>query len=305
MTAVELHAFYECLVRELRTRGVLCGVTSGLACVHFGVAETTRDCALLCHGGHFGLLLKVLSETPLNGLPCRYRGHLSPPLDDEWHRGGWTSHFQWGDGPEAVTLDVFGRALRGSTRWEHELAGLYVSPHVVSEMKRTERDKDWPFITALGERLLEAGDPRGWLHLFDAGTIRRLLKAGAPPQEIIARRPALRLAVAGDPQLDGALMVERQFWARLDHLRIAIYRRALRPYNLAVIRAGIPEHASLHESHEARLACARACLSRTPLQYYGVERLVSEARAEAVRFFRPEAAAWLPDAAANFNYLRP
>lgn len=305
MTTTELHAFYERLVRELRSLGVLCGVTSGLACVHFGVAETTKDCDLLCHGGHFGLLLRVLSETMLDGQSCRYRGHLSPPLDDKWHRGGWTSHFQWGEGPEAVTLDVFGRALRGSTRWEHELAGLYVSPHVVSEMKRTDRDKDWPFITALGEHLLEAGDPRGWLHLFEAGIIRRLLKAGPPPPEIIARRPALRMAMDGDPQLDGALMVERQFWARLDHLRIALYRRALRPYNLAVIRAGIPDHAGLHEAHEARLACARACLARTPLQDYGVERLVSEARAEAVRFFRPEVAAWLPDAAANFNYLDP
>jgi hypothetical protein len=100
-------------------------------------------------------------------------------------------------------------------------------------------------------------------------------------------------------------MIERQFWARLDHLRIAIYRRALRPYNLAVIRAGIPDNASLHEGHQARLVCARACLALTPLQDYGVDRLVSEARAEAVRFFRPEAAAWLPDAAANFNYLQP
>ncbi len=41
----ELHLFYEDLVRKLRDRGVVCAITSGLACVHYGIAETTQDCA--------------------------------------------------------------------------------------------------------------------------------------------------------------------------------------------------------------------------------------------------------------------
>jgi hypothetical protein len=145
-----------------------------LARVHFRVAETTQDCDLLCHARDFGLLLEELARAEVDDTVCRYRGNLSAPLDDRWHRGGWTSHFTWGRGPNAVTLDVFGRALRGSSPWQNELSGLYISPHIVAEMKRTNRDKDWPSITALGVRLIEAGDPRGWLHIFDEGELREI-----------------------------------------------------------------------------------------------------------------------------------
>jgi hypothetical protein len=75
----ELEQFYEGLVSRPRGRGITCGITSGMACAAFGVAQATKDC----------------------------------------------------------------------------------------EMKRTNREKDWPFATALGVKLLEAGDPRGWLHLFN------------------------------------------------------------------------------------------------------------------------------------------
>jgi len=50
------HLFYEDLVSRLRARGVLCAITSGLACVHYGVAETTQACDLLCHPGSFDAL---------------------------------------------------------------------------------------------------------------------------------------------------------------------------------------------------------------------------------------------------------
>ena len=127
---------------QLRSRNVVCGITSGMACVHYRVAESTKDCDILCLPAGFDALLKLLSETPLDGLACHYRGNLSPPLDERWHRGGWTSHFTWGRGPTEITLDVFGRALRAAEPWEAELAGLYVSPHIVAQMKRTDRDKD-------------------------------------------------------------------------------------------------------------------------------------------------------------------
>ena len=42
----ELHLFYEDLVQKLRDRGVVCAITSGLACVHYGIAETAKDCEL-------------------------------------------------------------------------------------------------------------------------------------------------------------------------------------------------------------------------------------------------------------------
>src|ERR1043166_9339874 len=125
MDQTELHLFYEDLVRTLRNRGVVCAITSGLACVHYRIAETTKDCDLLCHPESFGALLKLLEETRLADRSCRYRGHISPPLDARWHEGGWTSHFEWRTEFGMVTLDVFGHALRQSEPWENELSGLY------------------------------------------------------------------------------------------------------------------------------------------------------------------------------------
>src|SRR5207247_5926587 len=116
-------------------------------------------------------LLGLLNETRLGAQPCRYRGHISPPLDSRWHLGGWTSHFEWDTHPRVITLDIFGRAVRQSSPWEHDLSGLYAGMNVVAEMKRTDRDKDWTFITSLGSEMLRARDQRGWLHLFDANAI--------------------------------------------------------------------------------------------------------------------------------------
>jgi len=215
---------------------VICAITSGLACVHYGVAETTKDCDLLCHPGSFDTLLDLLAETRVSGSPCHYRGHISPPLDARWHRGGWTSHFQWGTGPEATTLDVFGHALRESSPWQDDVAGLYASQNVVAEMKRTDRDKDWPFITSLGVALLHARDSRGWLHLFEEDSIREMLETYSIPDDLLAVRPVLQLAARRDPALRPALLAEQHFWKELDRLRIRICRGALRPFVLAMGR---------------------------------------------------------------------
>ena len=305
MNDADLHQFYLNFVARLRGKGVLCAITSGLACVHFGVAETTKDCDLLCHPGSFDVLLDELAKTPVNGLACRYRGNLSPPLDERWHRGGWTSHFNWGRGPGAVTFDVFGRALRASTPWQNELSGLYASPHIVAEMKRTSRDKDWPFITALGTRLIELGDERGWLHIFDEDILKELLRDYSCPPAIASLRPALMLANSADRRLKISLLAERLFWEQLDTLRIRIYERALRPYNTAVRKAVITDTASLSEEHEIRQRCALDHLAPSPLQDYGIGRLIEEAKHAAIAEsgLVPEAALMLPDVTANFSFI--
>ena len=303
MTDNELHTFFEDFVRTLRSRGVVCAITSGLACVHYGVAETTKDCDLLCHPGSFDTLLNLLAETKIAGQPCHYRGHISPPLDARWHRGGWTSHFQWGSGPEVTTLDVFGHALRESSPWQDDIAGLYASENVVAEMKRTDRDKDWPFITSLGVALLHARDPRGWLHLFDADSLSEMLEAYAIPDELLAVRPALQLAARRDPALHPALLAERHFWQELDRLRIRLCRAALRPYVLAMGRQDLSPSASLPEQHAARLACAEKYLEKNPVGKYGVDRLIEDARKSTAAFVNPGLIRWLPDVRPHFSFL--
>lgn len=303
MTDIELHSYFENFVRTLRSRGVVCAITSGMACVHYGVAETTKDCDLLCHAGSFGTLLDLLAETNIAGQPCHYRGKLSPPLDARWHRGGWTSHFQWGAASDVTTLDVFGHALRESSPWQDDIAGLYASKNVVAEMKRTDRDKDWPFITSLGVGLLEARDPRGWLHLFDADAISEMLEAYAIPDEMLNVRPALHLAAARNPSLHHALLAEKHFWKELDRLRISICRAALRPYVVAMGRENLSASCSLQDEHAARLACAEEHLEKNPLGRHGVDRMIEEARKSTAAFVNPDLLRWLPDVRAHFSFL--
>lgn len=303
MNPAELHLFYEDMVRALRQRGVVCAITSGLACVHYGIAETTKDCDLLCHPDCFGALLELLEQTPLGDQPCRYRGHISPPLDGRWHLGGWTSHFEWDTKPTATTLDVFGRALRESEPWEYDISGLYAGMNVVAEMKRTDRDKDWPFINDLGVEMLRAGDARGWLHLFDEDSVNELQKECSIPRELMPVRPVLELAINRAPGLREALMVERHFWQELDRLRIRVYRAALRPYVLALGRARISGQLSLQEQHEARLACATKTLAESPLASYGISRLIEAARKATAGFVKPELLKWLPNVRNHFKYI--
>jgi len=302
---MELHIFYEDLVRKLRDRGVVCAITSGLACVHYGVAESTKDCDLLCHLTSFGHLLDLLLETQVGGVECRYRGNISPPLDARWHRGGWTSHFEWPAEPTVVTLDVFGHALRESVPWAREIFGLYASPQTVAEMKRTNRDKDWAFITALGVRMLEADDTRGWQHIFIAETMLESVGQYPCPAHLVEGRPALKLAQQRDPRLPGALNAERKFWEELDRRRIRILEQHLRPYVSAMRKARFGRNLSLREDHALRIESASRHLPETPLHDYGLQKYIGEAKAALVNAeLVPEnALTWLPDVTIYFDWL--
>jgi hypothetical protein len=301
----ELPLFYEDLVKRLRERGIICAITSGLACVHYGVAETTQDCDLLCHADWFDRLLEVLGTTHIQGTACHYRGNVSPPLDKRWHAGGWASHFEWPLKPEPVTLDVFGHALRESTPWTAELFGLYAGPQTVAEMKRTRRDKDWGAITALGVSMLEAEDERGWLHIFDADILTQLIGERECPPSILARRPALQVALARDTRTPGALNAERKLWEELDRQRIHIFEGHLRPYVAAVRKARAGRSGLLADEHALRIGCATKHLLPNPLKDYGVGKYIDESKKRLLvaGLIPPEALTWLPNVEIYFEWL--
>ena len=207
--------------------------------------------------------------------------------------------------PDEVCLDVFGVAPRGSTPWDERFRGFYVDPHVVAEMKRTNREKDWPFASALGGQMLEAGEARGWLHLHDLEILRRFARTSNVPAALAAARPLLRLAPFADTlRMKRLLAAERAFWSEMDELRIRIYQRHLRPYTSAVRREG-GGRAALRESHEIRLRCAAEHLPQRPLSEYGLARMVREVCATVGVTVGPDVVEWLPDAAGNFHGLEP
>ena len=302
ISQAELDKFYESIVIDVRRRGGVCAITSGMACVKYGVAQSTKDCDLLFAKEQSLEFLQLLCETQFHEVACTYRGNLSPPLDGRWLSGGWTSHFQWKHPEVVVHLDVFGLAPRGSVPWEYEINGLYVSRQIVAEMKRTNRLKDWPFATALGTHVLLEGDPRGWLHIFDEQILLDMAQNRECPSEIFNRRPVLRLVLERSPLLKQALYIEQFFWHELDRIRIQIYEQAVRPYRSAVMRRQLRFEGNLLLQHQARIECAEELLSRNPVKEYGIEKIIDKSL-DATRAFGQKWMEYLPDVRENFENL--
>lgn len=161
----------------------------------------------------------------------------------------------------------------GIRRFESTLAerssiglGLYAGPQTVAEMKRTMRDKDWASISALGVRMIEAGDECGWLHIYDAETLTGLLGIRDCPLEFVRQRPALQLAIDSDQRTAGALNAERKLWEELDRRRIQLFERQLHPYVSAVRKELSGNEPPLEEEHAIRLECASRHLAPNPIR---------------------------------------
>ena len=160
-------------------------------------------------------------------------------------------------------------------------------------MRRTNRGKDWPFVTALGVKLLETGDPHGWLHLFNYDVLLQTAEKLPCPPEVIALRPVLGLLRVRDKRLEVALRGEMESWNQLDRLRIRVYEQAVRPYRLAVKRDRRARDPALHTQHLVRVEHAERLLPVNPLRQHGLERLIAQARAQAARLVPGGALKWL------------
>ena len=84
MTYAELELFYHDILARVRSRGSTCAITSGMACVAYGVAPTTKDCDVLCRPDDADAFRAVVFETKLAGSPPSYRGISRP----RWTRAG-------------------------------------------------------------------------------------------------------------------------------------------------------------------------------------------------------------------------
>jgi hypothetical protein len=289
----EFQEFYLALLTDARARGMIGAITSGMACVALGVAQTTNDCDVLCQPDTLVHLFETLNECSFRGQRASYRSSLSAPLEGAWLEGGWTSHFLWPVEETNAYLDVFGVPPHASRSWTLDIQGFYAGINTVAEMKRTDRPKDWAYATALGVRMLASEDRRGWLSVFDEQTMLELLDEFELPGEIILERPVLELARSRDARFRPALLAEVHFWQELDRLRLQIFQRAARPYAASVRASNEPTE--LRAQHALRLELAAAHLPQRPLQDYGITAFVEEARKRVEQLVRPELMDWLPD----------
>lgn len=292
--------FYRRLLEQGRSGGMLIRQTGGQACLEFGIAEFTKDLDVLVAiqdlDRFFGLLESVLFQ----GVSCVYRVGHGAPLHKRWLSTGWTSHFTFptNDPFLYAAIDVFGRAPRVLTPLEAEPSGLCASLNTVAEMKKTRRLKDWSIVTALGLKMLAAGDTRGLLHIYDADILARACKDHTPDESLRISRPVLGLALDESPLLFRAIQTERDFWQELDRRRLQIYKDAWVPYFRKVKDRPELKRLALRDQHVHLLQIAEQHLSRSPLGDYGIHRLFSETKSRILIGLSGELERFLPDTSA-------
>lgn len=86
--------FLDAFRGDLRAAGLRFAITSGMACVRYGLQQTTKDSDWILPPDQADPLRAVFAhrESALPAWTIRYRSIFGAPLEAEWLAGGWTSH---------------------------------------------------------------------------------------------------------------------------------------------------------------------------------------------------------------------
>ena len=233
---IEFYLTFRNLLREWGVEGVL---TSGMACVEYGLQQNTKDTDWIVAPTdiHRLVIMFLELERGVSGANWRisYRGLFGAPLDQEYLAGGWTSHIVAFDRPESAErhLDFFGQPPRVDASWQTGSVAGIASRDVVVRMKKTDRPKDWPLVNALAIQAFYAGDSRAVRHLREPDILREAWQQCGPSQReaAIQERGLLRVLDAVDaPRLERLLLVEELVWQCVNRERYLVYQQAWKTF---------------------------------------------------------------------------
>jgi len=213
-------------------------VTSGMACVHYGLQQATKDVDLVLKAQELPRFLDLLERLEHEMPPWRisYRVIFGAPLEPSYMSCGWTSHLAiWSSAaaPEQH-LDIFCKPPRVGTLERNTENPAYASRHMVAQMKRTDRDRDWPIVDGLGMQLRGQNPELALLHIQDSRSLLALWRHSPPSAQATAasRRPLLRLlsTVNDADALDAWLRLERIIWETVNQERYRLYETAWKDF---------------------------------------------------------------------------
>ena len=232
--------FLRIFAGQLREAGIQFAITSGMACVHYGLQQNTKDSDWIIPAEDLAKLRDLLSRLEGELPPWRvsYRQICGAPLEEEWMAHGWTSHLSIWDSAGSVEhkVDIFSKPPRVKVEEIEVDAAGWAARHIVAQMKRTDRDKDWPIVQGLGQQLWERNHALALLHLTDPLALMTAWPsvASAVRAAAIARRPLLGCldATPAPEKLDveRLLAVERSVWERVNEQRHGRYTRAWKTF---------------------------------------------------------------------------
>lgn len=228
----KLTQFYVRLEELIKTVGIDYYLLGGQAAISHRLAEFTKDYDLHIGRNNADQFLLILEQAAKqifgNGARVSYRLGLGSPLCPKWGQGGWTSHFEVHAVAENPRIDLFLTLPRVAPDINPQ--DKKNSLHILAETKKTQRDKDWDFVKSFGLKMIEEGDARGFLHIFEVEPLLEAVNIKQPPSQILELRPVLGLLDQNSIFLDSGLLVERLFWQKWDQKRIRSYIEAGRQY---------------------------------------------------------------------------
>jgi hypothetical protein len=215
------------LTREFNAGRLRAVIASGQAAVLHRLAIASKDGDWILREDP-ECLAHVLGVLGRHG--ARYR--FGAPLDVRWMSGGWSAHLEFRDGPLRVRTDFFTRPPRVSAdelaRMWREQEGRdppFTDARMLAEMKKTAREKDYPFIGELARRMSAPRDRL--LYSRSADDLRELARAHpALVGELVAQRPLLRSVGDARRALAEAIQREMLDLMEQDEQRLGAYREA-------------------------------------------------------------------------------
>lgn len=220
--------------RQLRNADIRFALTSGQACVHFGIQQTTKDSDWIVEPHDLMKLCLLLQENDSTS-KCRvsFRPICGAPILKEFLGNGWTSHIEITDSEgELHRLDFFGKPPRVSLVEYDPQDSDYASRFVVAQMKKTDREKDWPFVFGLGRQAIAEGDVRGVLHGMDAEWLINVWAGIAEDERpaLIRQRPLLNFVDSQPDRVRRAIMIEKQIWQSVNCYRYDAFQSAWKEF---------------------------------------------------------------------------
>lgn len=241
-------------------------LSSGQAVVLHRLAMMSKDGDWILRGDAESLeyILRVLSE-----FGAVYR--FGAPLDLRWLANGWSSHLEFSFDGMRVRTDFVVTPPRISATdlermWrEQEGAELpFVGLRDLVELKKTNREKDYPVIGDLARRLTSVRDK-----LLCSRSARDILTLAREHPTVLTEcadlRPVLSHVPEGEEPLAAALDAERRQLMRANEVRLQRYLEAAQEWQKvwpAVQKdiAGV----SLQESHAKLVITAESKLPFSP-----------------------------------------
>ncbi len=222
---------YELLTKEFNQGRLRAVLSSGQAVVLHRIAIMSKDGDWIIREDEECTehILRALEE---KGAVYRF----GAPLDVRWLSGGWSSHFEYYSGGFRIRCDFVTkppRIDRGQLNalWD-EAEGMevpYVGLTNLSEIKKTDREKDYAVIGELARRMSSIEDQL--MYSRSARDIMRMAESHPEVfQKVAEERPVLKEVFKGREQLEIVLDAERRNMMHVNEERINQYMGAAREW---------------------------------------------------------------------------